>query len=92
MTLDEATEPWGVQVERVEVKDVRVPGKRGPHMFRYTRLQVRVQGTGGEHYKYTSVQVEVKDVRIPGTRGVHMNSYTSVQVERVKVKDVRVLG
>merc|ERR1719418_434224 len=24
-TLDVATEPWGVQVERVEVKDVRVP-------------------------------------------------------------------
>ena len=24
-TLDEATEPWGVQVERVEVKDVKVP-------------------------------------------------------------------
>ena len=23
--LDEGTEPWGVQVERVEVKDVRVP-------------------------------------------------------------------
>ena len=24
-TLDEGTEPWGVMVERVEVKDVRVP-------------------------------------------------------------------
>ena len=24
-TLDVATEPWGVRVERVEVKDVRVP-------------------------------------------------------------------
>merc|ERR1719369_1016889 len=24
-TLDEGTEPWGVSVERVEVKDVRVP-------------------------------------------------------------------
>ena len=23
--LEEATDPWGVQVERVEVKDVRVP-------------------------------------------------------------------
>ena len=25
LTLDAATEPWGVLVERVEVKDVRVP-------------------------------------------------------------------
>ena len=24
-TLDDATDPWGVEVERVEVKDVRVP-------------------------------------------------------------------
>ena len=24
-TLDDATDPWGVAVERVEVKDVRVP-------------------------------------------------------------------
>merc|ERR1719295_810404 len=26
-TLDEGTEPWGVMVERVEVKDVRVPAQ-----------------------------------------------------------------
>merc|ERR1711892_1058142 len=26
-TLDEGTEPWGVRVERVEVKDVRVPAQ-----------------------------------------------------------------
>merc|ERR1719319_1604783 len=26
-TLDEGTEPWGVMVERVEVKDVRVPSQ-----------------------------------------------------------------
>ena len=25
LVLDEGTEPWGVKVERVEVKDVRVP-------------------------------------------------------------------
>merc|ERR1711994_661710 len=28
--LDEATDPWGVQVERVEVKDVRVPENLHP--------------------------------------------------------------
>ena len=30
-TLDETTEPWGVKVERVEVKDVRLPHQASEH-------------------------------------------------------------
>merc|ERR1711971_268241 len=51
--LDEATEPWGVKVERVEVKDVRVPENLQRAMAAEAEAareaRVRVIAAEGEH-------------------------------------------
>merc|ERR1711997_1124740 len=52
-TLDEATDPWGVQVERVEVKDVRVPEQLQRAMAAEAEAareaRAKVIGAEGEH-------------------------------------------
>ena len=51
--LDEATDPWGVQVERVEVKDVRVPEQLMRAMAAEAEAarnaRAKVIAAGGEH-------------------------------------------
>ncbi|PAV79856.1 hypothetical protein WR25_01966 isoform A [Diploscapter pachys] len=47
-TLDETTEPWGVKVERVEVKDVRLPHQASEHssdLLTLLKLQTDMQAS-----------------------------------------------
>ena len=51
--IHEATEPWGVEVERVEVKDVRVPEQLQRAMAAEAEAgreaRGNVKGADGEH-------------------------------------------
>ena len=44
--LDEATDPWGVKVERVEVKDVRLPYNLQRAMAAEAEAHRSVRGLG----------------------------------------------
>ena len=66
--LDEATDPWGVKVERVEVKDVRLPVHLQRAMAteaeaaREARAKVGSR-KGDERRDFTAVQSELVKIR-----------------------------
>ena len=50
--LDEATDPWGVRVERVEVKDVRLPVQLQRAMAAEAEAAREARAKGGSNYDF----------------------------------------
>ena len=71
LTLDAATEPWGVLVERVEVKDVRVPERLQKAMAAEAEAATEARAKVGpcHHYPEKTTFVSVSTfLRVPGDR------------------------
>ena len=77
-TLDEATEPWGVKVERVEVKDVRLPKNLQRAMAAEAEAtreaQAKIIAAEGEHKASRSLKHAAE---------VLGDSHAAMQVNRV---------
>ncbi|VDN93556.1 unnamed protein product [Brugia pahangi] len=92
ITLDEATEPWGVKVERVEVKDVRLPIQLQRAMAaeaeaaREARAKVIV--AEGEQKASRALKEAAEKQNFQITLDEATEPW-GVKVERVEVKDVR---
>ena len=72
LTLDAATEPWGVLVERVEVKDVRVPERLQKAMAAEAEAAREARAKVGpcHHYPEKTTFASVStSIRVPGDRG-----------------------
>ena len=87
-TLDEATEPWGVKVERVEVKDVRVPEQLQRAMAAEAEAareaRAKVIAAEGEH-KASRALRHAAEVIMDSPAALQVLNISSCQLERVQL-------
>ena len=87
-TLDEATDPWGVQVERVEVKDVRVPEQLQRAMAAEAEAareaRAKVIAAEGEH-KASRALRHAAEVIMDSPAALQVLNISSCQLERVQL-------
>ena len=60
--MDEGTEPWVVMVERVEVKDVRVPEQLQRAMAAEAEARAKVIAAEGEHKASRALRLAAENI------------------------------